>query len=928
MSQVAIGYHPSRKTWPGVLMPDKTGAGWEAVSALLDELLDLDEGPRAVRLAEIRAHDASLGDHIAGLLSHHSAVRSERFLEDSVIDPLGLTELAGRSFGGYTLDRPLGHGGMGSVWLARRSDGRYEGQAAVKLLNLASLGQGGGERLRHEANALAKLSHRNITHLIDAGVAAGQPYLVLEYVEGEPIDVWCDAQGLGVEARVRLFLQVLRAVSHAHGRLILHRDLKPSNILVTKDGSAKLLDFGIAKLLEGDGRTTAPSEMTRLGGAAMTPEYAAPEQLQRAEVTTATDVYALGVLLYVLLVGRHPTASDAVTPVEQMQALVDAQPSQLSDAALHVDTQMLKMYGMSAVHLARILRGDLDNIVAKALQKAPADRYATADAFASDLQRYLDHEPVSARPESRAYRIRKFVRRHRLAVAAVATIILVLVAGIAGTTWQAMESARQRDVARFQAQRAEASSEFMSLMLEEVGPGGQPLTPIELVDRGVQLLDRRYSDDQPFTSRMLLQMARRYMDLGNTEKQGYVLARALAIAEKQDDADLLADVECTIVRTQTDAGRYDLAEQHLQSARAALARAPDAAVETRVDCLRAEAEVSDARQDSEAAIAHLKSAQRLLEDTQATRGLQYHAVLTDLGGMYFRKSRFRETLELNERTARALDENGRGGTLGRVRVAMNRASVLLRLGEVQRAEEASRDAIRRAQRLDADKPTQPEQVVAYGTILNRLGRTDESIARLTAASRELHAAKSKTRALQADYQLARGLMLAGRYDESLQLLEEVHRAWSENPTANKDRLADLARTRAEIELASRRLDAAAALIDASLTQFGYPSTTNTLGLTAALTAASRIYLAKNQPAPAESFALAALRISEGIARDPAQSADVGEAALVLAALQRSKGDRAGARASADRAVQALTNGLGGDHAITREATALQAALHD
>jgi eukaryotic-like serine/threonine-protein kinase len=907
-------------------MAEKTGADWAAVSALLDELLDLDEGPRAIRLAEIRSQNATLGDHIAGLLSHQASVRGERFLEDSVIDPLGLTELAGRSFGGYTLDRPLGQGGMGSVWLARRSDGRYEGQAAVKLLNLGLLGQGGAERLRHEANALAKLSHPNITHLIDAGVAAGQPYLVLEYVEGEPIDVWCDAQGLGVEARVRLFLQVLGAVSHAHGRLILHRDLKPSNILVTKDGSAKLLDFGIAKLLEGDGRTTAPSAMTRLAGAAMTPEYAAPEQLQRTEVTTATDVYALGVLLYVLLVGRHPTAGEAITPVEQMQALVEAEPSLLSEAALQADTQLLKMYGLSSAQLARVLRGDLDNIVAKALQKEPADRYPTADAFASDLKRYLHHEPVMARPESRAYRMRKFARRHRLAVGFVASIVVVLIAGIAGTTWQAIEAKAQRDVARFEAQRAEASSEFMSLMLEEVGPGGQPLAPVELVDRGVQLLDRRYGDNQAFAARMLVQMSRRYMDLGNTDKQGSVLERALAIAQKQDDPDLIADIECTIVRTQADAARYELAEEHMQSARAALARAPNAEVATKVDCLRAEAEVADAQRDSEAAIVHLRSAQQLLEDTQNTRGLQYHAVLTDLGGIYFRTSRFREALELNERTARALDENGRGGTIGRVRVAMNRASVLLRLGEVQRAEQASLDAMRRAQRLDEDKPTHPDQVVAYSIILNRLGRTEESIARLTAASRQLHASSSAARALQADYNLARALMLAGRYDESQQLLDEVQRAWSENATANKDRLSDLARTRAEIELARRRLNEAGESIDAALAQFGYPTKSNGLGLTAALTAASRIYLAKNQLPQAESFALAALRISEGIARDPAQSADVGEAALALAALQRAQGNRAAARANADRAVAALTNGLGADHASTREARALQAAL--
>jgi len=941
MSDVAIVYDLPDKTWPGMLMPDKTGAGWEAVSALLDELLDLDEGPRAVRLAQIRSQNATLGDHIAGLLSHQASVRGEGFLENSAIDPLGLTELAGRSFGGYTLDRPLGQGGMGSVWLARRSDGRYEGQAAVKLLNLGSLGQSGGERLRHEANALAKLSHPNITHLIDAGVAAGQPYLVLEYVEGEPIDIWCDAQALGVEARVRLFLQVLGAVSHAHGRLILHRDLKPSNILVTKEGSAMLLDFGIAKLLEGDGRTTAPSEMTRLGGAAMTPEYAAPEQLQRTEVTTATDVYALGVLLYVLLVGKHPTAGEASTPVEQMQALVAAEAAPLSDAALQAETQLLKLYGLSAAQLARELSGDLDNIVAKALQKEPADRYPTADAFASDLKRYLNHEPVIARPESRAYRMRKFVRRHRVAVGFVASIVVVLIAGIAGTTWQAIEaqrqrkeataqaheSARQRDVARFQAQRAEASSEFMSLMLEEVGPGGKPLTPLELVDRGVQLLDRRYGDDQAFAARMLVQMSRRYMDLVNTEKQWSILGRALAIAEKQDDPDLIADIECTIVRTQQDAGKYDLAEEHMQSARAALARAPNAEVATKVDCLRAEAEVADAHRDSDAAISHLRAAQQLLEDTQNTRGLQYHAVLTDLGGIYFRTSRFRESLELNERTARALDENGRGGTLGRVRVAINRASVLLRLGEVQRAEEASRDAIRRAQKLDENKPAQPDQIVAYSVILNRLGRTDESIARLTEASRQLRAAGSGARVQQANYNLARALMLAGRYDESQKLLDEVQRAWSENATANKDRLSDLARTRAEIELARRHVNEAGELIDASLAQFGYPSKSNGLGLAAALTSAARIYLAKNELPQAESFAQAALKISEGIARDPTQSADVGEAALALAALQQAKGDQVAARANADRAVTALTNGLGDKHATTREATALQAALH-
>ncbi|HJY42553.1 MAG TPA: tetratricopeptide repeat protein, partial [Steroidobacteraceae bacterium] len=618
------------------------------------------------------------------------------------------------------------------------------------------------------------------------------------------------------------------------------------------------------------------------------------------------------------------------------------EPERPSDAATGGYAEVAKLRGTSAQLLSRVLRGDLDNIVAKALKKEPSERYATADAFAADLQHYLNHEPVSARADSRMYRMGKFVRRHRVGVAAVSLIALVLVAGISGTTWQAVEarrqraeataqareSARQRDVARFEAQRAEASSEFMSLMLEEVGPGGQPLTPIELVDRGVQLLDRRYGEDPQFAARMLLQMARRYMDLGSTEKQSQVLARALKIAQTQSNPDLLADVECTIVRTEIDVSRYDSAEQHMQSARAALARTSQPDLITQIDCLRAEAELAEARHDMDAAIQHLRNAQGLLEVSDATRGLPYHAVLTDLGGIYFRTSRFREAMELNARTAAALDRNGRGGTVGRVTVAMNGASILLRLGEVLSAEAASVDALRRSQRLNEDKPVMPAYVVSYCIILNRLARTADSIPRLRQASLDLQAAGNTNWVLSANYHLARALMLTGNHDESLQLLDEVRRAWIQNPTANKDRLADLARTLAEIELARGRLNEAREQIDSSLQQFGYPTAKPPLNLTAALATAARIYSGLGQHAEAEAFASAALRISEGIARAPGQSADVGDALLALTTVHRAQAKRNEAKAEVTRALEALTNGVGRDHPATREAIALETALKD
>jgi serine/threonine protein kinase len=209
---------------------------WQAVSPLLDELLDADETRRTERLAQIRSADRALGDEIATLLARHAVVETRHFLEGSALDLVAEPTLAGRTIGSYTLERALGAGGMGSVWLARRSDGRFEGEAAVKFLNLALLGRGGAERFKREGDVLARLTHPNIARLLDAGVVDGQPYLVLEYVDGQPLDVWCDGHALDVKARLRIFLDVAAAVAHAHNNLILHRDLKPSNILVRRDG--------------------------------------------------------------------------------------------------------------------------------------------------------------------------------------------------------------------------------------------------------------------------------------------------------------------------------------------------------------------------------------------------------------------------------------------------------------------------------------------------------------------------------------------------------------------------------------------------------------------------------------------------------------------------------------------------------------------
>lgn len=449
---------------------------WSVLSPLLDELLDLDADGRAQRLQALAAEDAELAGELRALLAKEEVLSHQGFMGRPVAEALNLAPQAsiveGMTLGPYRLEKELGQGGMGTVWTALRADGRFDGRVAVKFLKSGLLAGGDTGRFAREGQILARLSHPHIARLLDAGVVEGQPYLVLEYVDGDPIDVHCRERGLGVQARVRLFLDVLAAVGHAHARLILHRDLKPSNILVTREGDVKLLDFGIAKLLDDATTGAGSTELTQLAGHAYTPQYAAPEQVQQTEVTTATDVYALGVLLYQLLGGGHPTAADTQMRLDQLKAVVEHVPRRLSDAAAQGDDPQL-------APAARLLRGDLDTIVAKALKKPAAERYPNAQALADDLQRWLAHEPISARPDSRLYVIGRFVRRHRWAVAAGTTALLAL---MSLTVVSALQARRAEAAEQRAEQGRRESDELLAYMLGEFADKLRPIGRLELLD--------------------------------------------------------------------------------------------------------------------------------------------------------------------------------------------------------------------------------------------------------------------------------------------------------------------------------------------------------------------------------------------------------------------------------------------------------------
>ena len=520
---------------------------WHLLSPLLDELLDADEGVRTLRLAHIRDTDSGLADDLSALLHRQSVIEEQGFLE-GLATPLPVdSPLAGRAVGSYTLERLLGRGGMGAVWLAQRSDGRYAGSAAVKLLNLSHLGPAGTERFKREGSALARLTHPNIARLIDAGVTSdGQPYLVLEYVEGQPIDRWCQASALDVRSRVRLSLQVLEAVAHAHAKLILHRDLKPPNILVTAQGQVKLLDFGIAKLMDEEQLLAPAAALTQFPGRAFTPEYAAPEQVEGAEVTTATDVYALGVLLYSLLTSRHPTADPSQTPVDQLRAVVDSDPVRPSETV-------------------RELRGDLDNIIAKALKKAPAERYRTVAALRDDLQRYLNNQPVLARADSITYRFGKFVARNRAAVSAATVVALAITLATGVSMWQAHEARVQRDHARALSARNNAVVDFVSSVLTEVVPAEQPIRIADLLERGQSVL-LGVETRPDVQAAMLNVVATYFLNAGDAAKAQPVLTRSLELARGSPDTQLRAELLCGNALAASMQGRSAEAQAQIREA--------------------------------------------------------------------------------------------------------------------------------------------------------------------------------------------------------------------------------------------------------------------------------------------------------------------------------------------------------------------------
>lgn len=911
-------------------LPDRQR--WQQLSPLLDELLDLGKAERRARLTELRATDPGLAAELQVMLSAAGQAEQASFLAHEAAPPdVPQATLIGQQIGAYVIEAHLGQGGTGSVWRARRADGRFEAAVAVKLLHLSLVGRAGGLRFAREGAILAQLSHPNIARLMDAGVTAGgQPYLVIELVDGVRIDQHCNTRRLGIDERLALFDHVLSAVAHAHNHLVIHRDIKPNNILVTADGTVKLLDFGIAKLLQDE---AADSPVTSEGQRALTPEYAAPEQLQGAPVSTATDVFALGVLLYQLLAERHPTAQDATTAAEVIHHTLRTEPQRLTaalspthpDASRHAD-RVATDRGTTTPRLRKSLSGDLENIVAQAMRKNAGERYQTVAALADDLRRYRNNQPVSARPDSLAYRCGKFVRRHRVMLGAAAMVLLAIAGGVAGTVSQARRAEEQARAAQQQRDRAQrelmfsqASGDFLTFLLEEVSD--KPFTTADLLARAEPVLDKQFAGDPAQRVHLALLLSNLYGQSGFREKARALNLRAQLDAKGISDVALQAEIDCLLGMEQGLTGRGELAKPLFDRAITQLRATPDSDRGTLATCLQSRSEVAGASGEGAAALADAQEALSVLQSAGSHLDSQTVVVRATLASALGRMGRGAESVRENQRALEELEALGRGHSRKAVGLLNNLGVALQRSGQTLKAMQAFERALQISRGSGAVEPALEGN---YALRLIDLGRPSEAKAVLEHAIAEARVREDERSVNALLAQGARAWCqlrdLAGC--EKMLMVSRTGLAKTHPPKHSmvgtlETSQAQLSLARGDALLAREQLQRAMAIFDAD-------DNRNRIGIRALAWLARTEQQLGDLPAAAQ-HAQRAVKLAREALAGFEHSEWLGSALVAQGLVQQAQGDSAAAQATWRAALIELQDTLGDAAPATEEARRLLAA---
>ena len=678
---------------------------WQQVKTLLHEALELEQEARRAFLNAIGAQDADLQREVESLISAHEGA-GDTFMRV----PAAAETRLGRLVGPYQLAEEIGCGGMGEVYRAVRIDDEYRKQVAIKLVRIGQDSDFVVRRFKSERQIMASFEHPNIARLLDGGTTIdGMPYFVMELVVGEPIDRYCDTHKLDTTARLRLFLQVCAAVQYAHQRLIVHRDLKPNNILVGADGAPKLLDFGIAKILE-PGEISEISQRATTMFRLLTPSYASPEQIKGEPITTACDVYSLGVVLYELLTGYRPDGTSRVgpwpvsppapgdDPTKPSSLVRRAQAQPKAPAAARSTETLSSVRDGSPQKLSRRLRGDLDNIVLMALRTDPSRRYDSVERFAEDIRRHLEHLPVIARKATVGYRARRFLLRYRVAVAAAALIAAALLGGIIMTERQVRIAEKALGRAQDESRASNQVMDYLVSLFDAASPdktGGKPIEPRALIDQGQGQIDAHFADRPLMRARMLAAVGSLYCKIGITEQCGRDIEQALAIQGSNSGADplVLAQFQYRLASAYASAGRADEAIALLNGALPVFqAQRPRDDRETAA-ALYELGRAYNAKNQPTEAIAALERARALLRDARGNDTLDSADILGALAIAYGQISRWNDATSL---AASRVTLVGRSLGLAHVRYvdALNdNAEVAWQAGQFNTAEQDWRQVI-------------------------------------------------------------------------------------------------------------------------------------------------------------------------------------------------------------------------------------------
>jgi eukaryotic-like serine/threonine-protein kinase len=914
---------------------------WQSISAYLDDALELEEAQRAQWLAAIAQNDPATAELLSRVLAGREHEGFSQFLAGPTAIPLDYVQqatLIGRQVGPYVIEAEVGRGGTGSVWRARRADGRFEGEVAIKFVHAAWIGRIGEQRFLTEGNLLGHLNHPNIARLVDAGVLDGtQPYLVIEYVEGEPIDAYCDRHGLGVEDRIKLFLSVLAAVAHAHSHLIVHRDIKPANIYVSSDGTVKLLDFGIAKLLDDEAGSDA---LTKSGAIALTPQYAAPEQLLGGSITTATDVYALGVVLYVMLVGLHPFARDGRTGADLMRAAtIEDRPrasvlaaARASDGARAREAALrAEKRGTTARQLSQVLAGDLDNILTRALAVSSVERYAAASDLAADLRRFLSHEPVLAQTPSWRYRLTKLLRRRPLESVLVAGVLLAIGVGLAATFWQWRIAESQRSAAIEQRERAErmlartvAANDFTTNLLTEMAQVSHPVRFSDIIERGEKLaLDN--GGDAVQRAHALLALAFFYLSASDNAKGEELTRRAAALALEAGDRPLGAIADCMQGLALAGQGRREAGEAlEVQG----LTLAGDDS-EASYRCYEERAHIAQILGNAPQTLEFGRKALEIANRTRWISATARAGLLDIVGSGELQSGNFREANIYFQQALDLLFRAGLSESLEASAVLHNVAFLLERQGQVR----AAMDVKERVLKIQISIAGEDGVAVALwnnsARTLLRLNRLDEAAelaghARVKAA--QVH---DEVSLLVANVYIADVRKEQRRFQEAQQMIDEARHYVGENPGTV---LASMvAYTQARLLLAEGKAAAAIAALDALQADMdAYAQRSGSRAVIGNFSAAMSMTRAEaladiGSLREGIAFAEQAVALNRKTQGNAPVSADTGETLLLLAELSAKL---SGPKAVTDMAREAdrnLTEALGPNHPKSVRARELLAA---